>query len=108
MSMNTEAITSKITSTVTESALEAMTLIDDIADMRNIARRLKAVTQAFDDAFTQDATGVDMKEITARPEQFANLFYTLEYIVFEVEDKAIEAEDHCSAFLDAHKVKASA
>jgi len=94
MSMNEITSTSKITT-------EAFTIIDDVSDMYLTTRKLKAVTMAFSETFAENAEGVNIDEITARPEHFLYLFDTMRDLVIEMYDQATKADEDTTAYVES-------
>lgn len=76
------------TTTTNPAEHEVFEIIDGVSNLLMDARRLKAITQAFSDAFTDCATGADVEAIKARPEHFCYLFSALELCVCAVEEQA--------------------
>lgn len=94
MSEITITTTSKITTTG-----DVTKIIDDVSDMFLTSRKLKAVTEAFAETFTENAEGVDIEEIRARPEHFLYLFDAMHDLVLEMYDQATKADDDTTAYL---------
>ena len=74
-------------------------IIDGVSELVLTARRLKAVTNAFAETFTENETGADVDEIRNRPEHFCYLFDALRELVFAVEEQATAADDKGREYL---------
>lgn len=96
MSEITITTTSKIT-----TSDEVFTIIDDISEMFLTSRKLKAVTMAFSETFTENAAGADIEEIRARPEHFLYLFDTMRDLVIEMYDQATKADADTTAYVES-------
>ena len=77
----------------------AFDVINGLSELVTNAHRLKAVTQAFSNAFTDCTTGADVGAISANPEMFCYLFNVLEEYVYSVEEQAEELETKGSDYL---------
>ena len=86
---------------------ERLTLdvIDYVNETLLAARKLKAVTRAFADAFTECASGADWEEVRQRPEHFCYLFSALESMVFEVEEQAQAAEEAGGKWIEHNRAQ---
>lgn len=102
MSEITVTTTSKITTTN-----NVFPIIDDVSDMFLTSRKLKAVTVAFSETFTESAEGVDLEEIRNRPEHFLYLFDAMRDLVLEMYDQATKADAdttaYCEGMIRQHK-----
>ena len=84
-----------------------MDVIDCVSETLLAARRLKAVTRAFADAFTNCESGADWKEVRLCPEHFCYLFNALENMVFEVEKRAQAAEEAGGKWIEHNAQRAA-
>lgn len=78
--------------TTNPAAHEVFEIIDGVSNLALTAHRLKAVTTAFAETFTEDSSGADVEEIRNRPEHFCYLFDALRELVIAI-DEQIEALD---------------
>ena len=84
-----------------------MDVIDYVSETLLAARRLKAVTRAFADAFTNCESGADWNEVRLCPEHFCYLFNALENMVFEVEKRAQAAEEAGGKWIEHNAQRAA-
>ena len=86
---------------------EVFQIVDGVSDLTTTARRLKAVTTAFAEAFTENASGADIDEIRNRPEHFCYLFDTLRDLVIDVEEQAAALDDLGDEYLTMKRQQAA-
>lgn len=86
---------------------EVFQIVDGVSDLTTTARRLKAVTTAFAEAFTETASGADIDEIRNRPEHFCYLFDTLRDLVIAVEEQAAALDDLGGEYLTMKRQQAA-
>lgn len=74
-------------------------IINGLSELVTNTHRLKAVTQAFSNVFTDCTTGADVGAISANPEMFCYLFNVLEEYVYSIEEQAEALETKGSDYL---------
>lgn len=83
-------------------------IFDGVSDLALQARKLKAVTQAFSDLFTDCPTGADVEEIRNRPETFCYLFDALKDYVCSVEELATNLDNRTGEYLTMKRTQQAA
>lgn len=78
---------------------EVFEIITGIEELTLTARKLKAITTAFDNTFCESVKGVDIEEIRVRPEQFCYLFEALRDYVFMVLDGLEDLDDKGTTYM---------
>lgn len=87
---------------------EVFEIITGIEELTLTARKLKAITTAFDNTFCESVKGVDLDEIRARPEQFCYLFEALRDYVFMVLDGLEDLDSKSIDYMTAKRAQRAA
>lgn len=75
-------------------------IIDCVNETLLVARRMKAVTDAFSEAFTECSSGANWEEVQRRPEHFCYLFSAIHALVYEVNEAAQAADEASSKWIE--------
>lgn len=86
-------------------AHEVFQILDGVSDLTLTAHRLKAVTTAFAETFTEDSSGADVEEIRNRPEHFCYLFDALRELVFAIDEQAEALSDQSGEYLQQQRAQ---
>lgn len=87
---------------------EVFEILTGIEELVLTARKLKAVTTAFDNTFCEHVNGVDIDEIRARPEQFCYLFEALRDYVCQVLEQAQDVDRMGAAYMNMKRAQKAA
>lgn len=108
MNQNTSsAIISKIPNT-NPAEHEVFDILTGIEELTLTARKLKAITTAFDNTFCENVNGVDIEEIRTRPEHFCYLFEALRDYVFMVLEQVQDIDRSGAAYMDMKRAQKAA
>lgn len=86
-------------------AHEVFQILDGVSDLTLTAHRLKAVTTAFAETFTEDSSGADVEEIRNRPEHFCYLFDALRELVLAIDEQAEALSDQSGEYLQQQRAQ---
>lgn len=86
-------------------AHEVFQILDGVSDLTLTAHRLKAVTTAFAETFTEDSSGADVEEIRNRPEHFCYLFDALRELVLAIDEQAEALSDQSGEYLQHQRAQ---
>ena len=84
---------------------EVFQILDGVSELTLTARRLKAVTTAFAETFTEDSSGADVDEIRNRPEHFCYLFDAMRELVIALGEQAEALDDQCGEYLHRQRMQ---
>ena len=107
MNQNISAILNAIPDT-NPAEHEVFDIISDIEELTLTARKLKAITTAFDNTFCESVKGVDIDEIRARPEHFCYLFEALRDYVIMIGEGLEALDDKGSTYMAIKRAQQAA
>lgn len=84
---------------------EVFQIFDGVSELTLTARRLKAVTTAFAETFTENSSGADVDEIRNRPEHFCFLFDAMRELVITLDEQTEALDDRCAEYLHRQRAQ---
>lgn len=91
--------------TTNPAAHELFQILDGVSELTLTAHRLKAVTTAFAETFTEDSSGADVDEIRNRPEHFCYLFDAMRDLVITLDEQAVALDDQGGEYLHRQRAQ---